>query len=261
MFRAATTLRMEMLRKLPEGAKIYHPLPRHGEFPEIPFEVDKTVFNGYDEQSRNGYFVRTALLGLLTGIYPDVFTPPNPVATEMHILPTMEHAKPLKTVSPFFAAAAAASPEPIAWIEVDFPEGTCPSSVRKAISRMRVLSNIETRDGYCQISGTRGSHTVYFENINNTQWLVYVLTAFAGCNPRIIFERSKGQFFEMTGTPPRTVSRLPGMGCPNSACVSHPDARQRDVPAVFEASRLTAHKFTCRYCEREVSGIELFAAK
>ena len=61
--RAATSLRTDM--KLPEGCKLFHPLPRHGMFPEIPFEFDKTCFNGYDEQSRNGYFVRTALLDLL----------------------------------------------------------------------------------------------------------------------------------------------------------------------------------------------------
>ena len=79
--RHATSLRLD--HDLPVGTRIFHPLPRHGEYPEIPFEFDKTAFNGYDEQSRNGFFVRTALLGLVTGKYrsggPPFVEPISPI--------------------------------------------------------------------------------------------------------------------------------------------------------------------------------------
>ncbi|CAD7960968.1 unnamed protein product [Amoebophrya sp. A120] len=47
--------------------KFFHPLPRDSRHPVIPFSIDNTSLNGWDAQSRNGYFVRTILLGLLGG--------------------------------------------------------------------------------------------------------------------------------------------------------------------------------------------------
>ena len=64
--RAKVTFRLDMTDKLPLGCKFYHPLPRNGNFPEIPFAVDDTDLNGWDQQSRNGYFVRIALLRYLS---------------------------------------------------------------------------------------------------------------------------------------------------------------------------------------------------
>jgi aspartate carbamoyltransferase len=60
--REATTFKETWTHLLPEGCRFYHPLPRYGKQPEIPFELDKTPLNAWDEQSRNGYFIRIALL-------------------------------------------------------------------------------------------------------------------------------------------------------------------------------------------------------
>ena len=65
--RFQVSLRLDMVDRLPKGCKFYHPLPRNGKFPEIPFEIDDTDLNGWDRQSRNGYFVRIALLQFLSG--------------------------------------------------------------------------------------------------------------------------------------------------------------------------------------------------
>ena len=262
--RATTTLRMDMLQKLPKGAKIYHPLPRHGETPEIPFEVDKTEFNGYDEQSRNGYFVRTALLGLITGVYEDVSggSTGSPMIRTKTSVPSQRDAVACGPgINPVFGAVAQASSDLTAWIEVEFPVGTCPSIVRKAISRMRVLSGIETKDGYCQITGHKGYHTIYQDNINDERWMTFASAFFAGTKTSILFEHAKGLFkrIEFASTcPVEKVSGLPGLGCSNPACVSHPDSKQRDVAAVFELSRITPNVFACRYCEKEHTGVEMF---
>ena len=252
--RRSTSLRMDMLEKLPKGAKIYHPLPRHGEFPEIPFEVDNTPFNGYDEQSRNGYYVRTALLGLLTD-------PQGMPASSRELQmssPELRHT-PVSSVNQFFEVASKSVLELTAWIEVEFPESCCPSVVRKAISRMRVLSSIETKDGFCQISKNRACHTIYPEMVKDETWLQFMFVFFSGLSPRIIYEKSKGEFFELTGSIAGDVVRnLPGLHCTNNACVSHPDSKQRDVVPMFHPSREHAHRFTCRYCERELTGNEMF---
>ena len=66
--RAAITFRDDMRARLRSGTKFYHPLPRNGKYPEIPFTVDDSDLNGWDTQSRNGYFVRIALLSFLNSL-------------------------------------------------------------------------------------------------------------------------------------------------------------------------------------------------
>ncbi|KAF4686445.1 hypothetical protein FOZ63_011809, partial [Perkinsus olseni] len=62
-----------MMGKLPDGCKFFHPLPRDSRFPTIPFEIDDTDLNGWDEQSRNGYFLRIVLLrGIAAAGPPEV---------------------------------------------------------------------------------------------------------------------------------------------------------------------------------------------
>merc|ERR1719296_693616 len=57
----------DFVSTLQPGTKFFHPLPRDGRFPTLPFWLDKTEFNGYDRQSQNGYFTRIVLLGMLGG--------------------------------------------------------------------------------------------------------------------------------------------------------------------------------------------------
>eukprot|EP00392_Amoebophrya_sp_AT5.2_P011644 g11723.t1 len=54
-----------------ERTKFYHPLPRDSRHPVIPFEIDDTTLNGWDQQSRNGYFVRTMLLAMVGGKFDE----------------------------------------------------------------------------------------------------------------------------------------------------------------------------------------------
>ena len=65
--RRSVTFREELITQLPIGCKFYHPLPRDSRSPVIPFSIDNTPLNGWDTQSRNGYFMRTILLTYLTG--------------------------------------------------------------------------------------------------------------------------------------------------------------------------------------------------
>jgi len=247
-FRSATTLRMDMLKKLPQGAKIYHPLPRHGDTPEIPFEVDKTVFNGYDEQSRNGYFVRTALMQSVAA------DPKKPRISEIRPAPRTLQIDEQETtnVNPMFKHLASSNPNHNeAWIEIRLPSGK-PSDVRKAITKMRVLSNTDILDGSCQVVGTRGSHTIPCALTKDENWLNFFFTLFADCDAKIIYQKSPNVFVRVTAEPPEIVRGLKGLCCPNTACVSHPDMKQRDVQPVFERMNGTGYK--CRYCDRESRG-------
>ncbi len=65
--REKITFRKEYMKKQPEGTKMYHPLPRHKDHPTLPVFLDPTSLNGYEMQSRNGYFTRIVLLGAIAG--------------------------------------------------------------------------------------------------------------------------------------------------------------------------------------------------
>jgi len=65
--RKAVTFRREFLKNLPPASKFYHPLPRHKVYPVIPDFLDHTGFNGWDEQSVNGFFTRTIEIAMTGG--------------------------------------------------------------------------------------------------------------------------------------------------------------------------------------------------
>jgi len=67
VFAESISFRNEFFDKIPEGTKFYHPLPRNREYPTIPFAIDNTTLNGYDEQAMNGYYTRTVLIQCSVG--------------------------------------------------------------------------------------------------------------------------------------------------------------------------------------------------
>merc|ERR550537_1533477 len=71
--RKAVTMQREFMDKLQPGTKFFHPLPRDARYPTLPFWLDNTEFNGWDQQSQNGYFTRIVLLGMLGGHFGDDF--------------------------------------------------------------------------------------------------------------------------------------------------------------------------------------------
>jgi aspartate carbamoyltransferase len=73
--RKAVTMRRDFVPKLPAGTKFFHPLPRDARFPTLPFWLDGTELNGWDQQSQNGYFTRIVLLGMLGGHFGSDFRP------------------------------------------------------------------------------------------------------------------------------------------------------------------------------------------
>ena len=65
--KAAVTVRPDHLPLLPAGTKFYHPLPQNRKAPTIPHFAESLPLNGWDEQSRNGYFTRITLIGMIGG--------------------------------------------------------------------------------------------------------------------------------------------------------------------------------------------------
>jgi aspartate carbamoyltransferase len=66
--KASVTVRPDHLPQLPQGTKFYHPLPQNRLAPTIPLFAEALEVNGWDEQSRNGYFTRITLIGMVGGV-------------------------------------------------------------------------------------------------------------------------------------------------------------------------------------------------
>lgn len=66
--RRSVTFQKEYLPKIAEKTKFYHPLPRHKEFPTIPFFLDALPLNGWELQALNGYYTRIIEVGMLGGV-------------------------------------------------------------------------------------------------------------------------------------------------------------------------------------------------
>ena len=92
--RKAVTMRRDFVDLLPAGTKFFHPLPRDARYPVLPYWLDGTELNGWDQQSQNGYFTRIVLLGMLGGHFGDDF---RSTGKEGAFLPT----SPMLLKSPF----------------------------------------------------------------------------------------------------------------------------------------------------------------
>lgn len=67
------SLQDDFLSKIKDEVKFYHPLPRDKLYPTIPFSIDDTPYNGWNQQAVNGYYARITLLAMLKGVIGDDF--------------------------------------------------------------------------------------------------------------------------------------------------------------------------------------------
>lgn len=72
--RQAVTIQESQVPRLVPGTKFFHPLPQNRTAPTIPETLADTSLNGWDEQSRNGFFTRLVLMGLVAGDLSREFT-------------------------------------------------------------------------------------------------------------------------------------------------------------------------------------------
>jgi aspartate carbamoyltransferase len=89
--REAVTMRHEFIDKVPTSARFFHPLPRDSRNPDLPFWLDDTKFNGWDQQSQNGYFTRITLLALVSGHLGEDFQCSTPRRRIADLTPTSGH--------------------------------------------------------------------------------------------------------------------------------------------------------------------------
>ena len=245
--RGAVTFRKDMLGKLPEGARFYHPLPRDRLNPTNPTFLDELPLNGWDGQSANGYWTRITLIGMVSGLLGADF---DGAARErrvfeddfVHEASVVDHAKPeykvgIKPVEDGIVIDHISSGQEAEeiWGHID------------AIRRMLKLN-------------VRSSHGVYHNNRGGLKGIVSLpdVTSFGarelkklaaiapGCTLNLIRGHKVARKYRLS-MPPR-IYNFDEISCKNENCISHPKHLE-GVPPEF--ARKDESVFVCRYCERE----------
>lgn len=247
--REAVTFRREFMDRLPEGARFFHPLPRHREKPVIPSFLDSTSLNGWDEQSINGYYTRIIELAMVAGRLGDDFSGEGPAleSREDNFI----------TETPITRKSRVEDRFKIGIKPVD--EGTVIDHIAKGLPEDQIWDRIDNIRRILNLN-VRGSHGVFHTNdpsefkgiislpdvlkIGHTE-LKKLAAVSPGCTLNIISGRSVQQKYRLS-MPPR-IYKFSEISCKNPECVTWPGAYQHVQPSFF---RTGGETFTCHYCGR-----------
>lgn len=247
LLREAVTFRKDMLGKLPEGTRFYHPLPRDRLNPTNPTFLDELPLNGWDGQSANGYWTRIVLIGMVSGLLGADFEG-EPKAERRFEDDFVAEAAPERRVKPEYKVGIRPVEEGIVIDHVSSgqPIGEIWGHV-DAIRRMLKLD-------------VRGSHGVYHNNQGTYKGIISLpdVTSFGGrelkklaaiapgCTLNLIRGHQVAKKYRLS-MPPR-IYNFDEISCKNPNCVSHPSHLEGVAP---EFTRKGEAVFVCRYCERE----------
>jgi len=269
--RSAVTFRQDMVPKIPPGTKFFHPLPRDARFPTLPFWLDNSELNGWDQQSQNGYFTRIVLLGMMGGQFGDDFVPDSqavrkmPTSPELTSSPRLDPAKPpLDALDIGFQSALHAASDFIKEVEVDSKLGESSSeevglvpiqngiiiknvaagqkieNVWEVMYMVRSILNLHDVGGqgvsHCQQFPGTASGFISVPDVDIDKWGRQPLKRLAAIAPGSILQVVKDGHLDTEfrlHVPPR-VYNFKDIICKNEACVSHPKNLQHEVMPYFE---------------------------
>ena len=260
--RHAITFRRDLLPKLAEGTKFYHPLPRHKQHPTIPTFLDSTPLNGWERQSINGMYVRIVLLAMIAGTIGSEFKSsvvPKSVQREEYI-----HEVDLAGRQPKEKVISEGVQPIHNGLVIDhILRGEDPTSIR---DHMRLISSVlgldEAKGG--EWVSTGGKERECFKgiifrpgNVELSRKHLKRLAAVApGCTLNLIKDGAVAHKYRLS-LPPR-IYNFEDLGCTNEACISHPD-QSEGVPALF--LRRHDNHFVCAYCEKPHTFKEIWKSR
>ena len=249
--REAVTMTKDILsthaRVLPEQTKFYHPLPRHREHPTLPFYLDQSPLNGWEQQSINGYYTRVIELAMLGGVLGEDYEgAPNQGTDD----------------SSEFIEEVAAVPRKKKEYKIGFipiSDGTVIDHIGKGdeietiwdhinnIRRMLNLNAMGSHGVYQSGNGGLYKGMVALPNIiefdaKNIKKLAAIAP---GCTLNIIRGQKVIHKYRIH-MPPR-IYNFDEISCKNPDCISHPTHHENAMTVFYRSGENT---FSCRYCER-----------
>lgn len=251
--RNAVTFRPDMIQKLKEGTRFYHPLPRDRLNPVIPSFLDETPLNGWDDQSANGYYTRIIEMALCAGHLGADF------AGSRHIIPhydddfiteapIVHHDKPeykvgIKPVENGLVIDHIATGLPVA-------------AIWDRIDAIRKLMNLNLRSSHGVYHSNKGPE-IYKGIISipdlqtfGEKNLKRLGAISPGCTLNIIQNHTVVKKFRL-GMPPR-IYNFSDISCKNENCISHPKHQEHIEPYFIRKHSASGKDiFICKWCEKE----------
>jgi aspartate carbamoyltransferase len=255
--RRAVTFRKDMLDKLPEGVRFYHPLPRDRHAPTIPSFLDDTALNGWDGQSANGYYTRAVEMAMLAGVLGHDFEGRSPgpdVADDEFVIeaPVSKRDKPeykvgIKPVDDGLVIDHIASGRPVAeiWDQVDKIRRVLGLNLRSSHGVYHSNQGPEVYKGIISVPGIQSFGEKELKKLGAVS---------PGCTLNLVRNHEVSKKYRL-GMPPR-IYNFDEISCANENCVSHP-SHGEGVGASFIRKNGQKHgntgedSFVCRWCERE----------
>ncbi len=251
--RQAVTFRKDMLGLLPEGCRFYHPLPRDRAAPTNPTFLDDTPLNGWDGQSANGYWVRIALIGMLSGLLGSDFAGerlPERESVDDFVREALvsERQKPeykvgIKPVEEGIVIDHISSGEPVAaiWDHID--------AIRRTLG-------LHVRGGHGVFHNNKGTYKGIISlpevTLFDERDLKKLAAIAPGCTLNLVKAHKVVKKYRLS-MPPR-IYGFEEISCKNENCVSAPKNMEGAITEFLrkgDPGKTEGARFVCRYCERE----------
>ncbi len=256
--RRAVTFREDFISAIPPNSKFYHPLPRHRIYPVIPDYLDETSFNGWDEQSVNGFFTRTMEIAMLGGKVGHDFSGAS---------------RPGIKISGDFVEKVTVSKK--SNVKDRYKVGIKPVDEGIVIDHIALGSSLDEIwhqiDKIRRVLGLncRSSHGVYHSSNRSVYKGIISLpdilkldktdikklaAVSPGCTLNMIKDQSVQEKYRLHMPP--EIYNFDEISCKNRNCISHPEKHQHVKNHFFRAPEDSG--FICKYCEKSYSYREIW---
>jgi aspartate carbamoyltransferase len=250
--RKAVTFRRDMLPRMADGTRFYHPLPRDRLAPTIPTFLDEMDLNGWDGQSANGYYTRAIEMAMVAGVIGHDFVGAGlvPAAPDEEFV--MEAAlssrqKPeykvgIKPVDDGLVIDHIASGKPLEeiWDRIDKIRRVLGLNLRSSHGVYHSNQGPEVYKGLISVPGMESFGEKELKKLGAVS---------PGCTLNLVRGHQVIKKYRM-GMPPR-IYNFDDIACSNENCISHP-VHQEGIAASFIRKRDGAgDTFVCRWCEKE----------
>lgn len=256
--RYAVTFRKDLLPKINENVRFYHPLPRHMVYPVIPSFLDNTYLNAWDKQSINGYYTRIMEIALTNGVLGSDF--------EGEVFQPKEYHDDFVFEDKILHGSIKKKDNDKVGIKpVD--NGIVIDHIARGADLEKIWNHVDKIRRILKLN-YRSSHGVYhcsdrtlFKGIISIPDIIeldeknvkMLAAASPGCTLNMV-QNSKVVKKIRLNMPPR-VYGFDDIYCSNENCISHESKKEPIIPEFY---RNQNDKLVCKYCENYYSYNEIW---
>ena len=254
VLRDSVIFKQEYMDQLKAGTKFYHPLPRHKQYPTIPFFLDRTELNGWDEQAVNGYYTRIIELAMLGGKIGDDFKGQHQVKKNYHD-DFIEEIKAFETKKPEYKIGT--RPVKNGTVIDHIGKGNCIETIWDQIYKVRKilgLNMVSSHGVYKSHKDGKYKGVLSIPDLMtfNETWMKKLSAIAPECTLNIIENHMVKEKYRIH-MPPR-VYDFDETSCNNPDCISNPAHFENAITEFYRSG----NHFICKYCDKTHSYDEIW---